>query len=52
MGLAPPATARWRKSSHSAMQGDCAESGVDPYVIAIRDSKNPDGPMLTVTPAA
>jgi Domain of unknown function (DUF397). len=42
----------WRKSRHSDDQGHCVEVGGNPYVVAIRDSKNPDGPMLTITPAA
>ncbi|XRQ16833.1 DUF397 domain-containing protein, partial [Actinomadura welshii] len=38
----------WRKSSHSGTQGgsDCVEVGRFPDSIAIRDSKNPDGPEL------
>ena len=40
---------RWRKSSYSGNGGaDCVEvaSGL-PDVVAVRDSKNPDGPILT-----
>jgi len=45
----------WRKSSHSYANGNCAEVTVTPghhggdggYVIAVRDSKNPAGPVLT-----
>lgn len=42
------AAARWRKSTHSSdTGGDCVEiADLDP-AIAIRDSKNPDGPVLT-----
>lgn len=43
----------WRKSSHSA-NGNCAEVAVVPgpaggsdYMIAVRDSKDPDGPVLS-----
>ena len=37
---------RWRKSSYSAGNGgDCVEVA---YVGAVRDSKNPAGPMLRV----
>ena len=37
---------QWRKSSYSSGQGGaCVELA---YVGAIRDSKNPDGPVLRV----
>jgi hypothetical protein len=43
----------WRKSSYSTEQGgDCVEVATHPSVIHIRDSKTPDGPLFTVTPAA
>ncbi|MEO3823176.1 DUF397 domain-containing protein [Actinomadura sp. B10D3] len=39
---------RWRKSSHSDHHGgDCIEVAGIAQVIAVRDSKNPDGPKLT-----
>jgi hypothetical protein len=43
--------AAWRKSSYSNGQGgDCVEVASNlPGVIAIRDSKNPDGPALIVS---
>lgn len=41
----------WRKSSHSDDQGHCVEVADSTTLIAIRDSKNPDGPVLTFTPA-
>jgi hypothetical protein len=43
----------WQKSSHSGNSGgNCVEiAGVLPAAIAVRDSKNPDGPNLTFTPA-
>jgi hypothetical protein len=40
----------WLKSSHSAEQADCVELGRNPETAAIRDSKNPAGPMLTFEP--
>ncbi|MDH6543247.1 DUF397 domain-containing protein [Streptomyces sp. SPB4] len=43
---------RWRKSSYSADQGDCVEVASQPALVAVRDSKNPDGPVFTVSPAA
>jgi hypothetical protein len=44
---------RWRKSSYSGNGGsDCVEAGCSPGgVIAVRDSKDPDGPRLTFSPA-
>ncbi|MEV3855339.1 DUF397 domain-containing protein [Streptomyces sp. NPDC050095] len=45
---------RWRKSSYSNQDGgDCVEvaDGVT-GVVPVRDSKNPGGPVITVTPTA
>ncbi|WP_079125925.1 DUF397 domain-containing protein [Streptomyces sp. ERV7] len=45
--------AAWRKSSHSSDQGgDCIEVADLPHAVAVRDSKNPDGPAITLSPAA
>ncbi|MEU7615148.1 DUF397 domain-containing protein [Micromonospora rifamycinica] len=46
--------ARWRKSTRSSGNGgNCIEvAGNLPGVIAVRDSKDPDGPTLTFTPTA
>ncbi|MGW0989133.1 DUF397 domain-containing protein [Streptomyces sp. NPDC002486] len=42
----------WRKSSYSGDQGgDCVEVAAIPATVAIRDSKNPAGPILTLDPA-
>jgi uncharacterized protein DUF397 len=40
--------ARWRKSSYSGNEptGGCVEVAQD--LAAVRDSKNPDGPVLSV----
>ncbi|MGW3657620.1 DUF397 domain-containing protein [Streptomyces sp. NPDC005151] len=41
----------WRKSSYSGDEGGaCVEVATHPTVIHVRDSKNPDGPTLTVAP--
>ena len=42
----------WRKSSHSGSNGgDCVEvAGHLPDVVAVRDSKDPGGPVLAFTP--
>ncbi|WP_406489123.1 DUF397 domain-containing protein [Streptomyces phaeochromogenes] len=47
-----PTAIQWRKSSYSSDQGgDCIEIAEAPTTIAIRDSKNPAGPTLTLDPA-
>lgn len=40
----------WRKSSFSAGTdgGNCVEIAHTPEAVAIRDSKNPTGPHLTI----
>jgi hypothetical protein len=44
--------AAWRKSSKSGNNGgNCVEVARNlPRVVAVRDSKDPDGPKLTFTP--
>ncbi|WP_033441759.1 DUF397 domain-containing protein [Saccharothrix sp. NRRL B-16314] len=37
----------FRKSSHSGAQNECVEVAVAGERLGIRDSKNPDGPVLT-----
>lgn len=37
----------WFKSSHSADSAACLEVAVLPDGIAVRDSKDPSGPILT-----
>ncbi|NUR04164.1 MAG: DUF397 domain-containing protein [Streptomyces sp.] len=42
----------WRKSSHSGGEdGECVEVSACPHTLHIRDSKNPTGPHLTLSPA-
>ncbi|MFH9583597.1 DUF397 domain-containing protein [Streptomyces luteogriseus] len=45
---------QWRKSSYSSDQGgQCLEVAETPdATVAIRDSKHPAGPILTLDPAA
>jgi hypothetical protein len=42
----------WRKSSYSSNQGNCVEVATGaPGEVAVRDSKDPDGPVLVFTTA-
>jgi hypothetical protein len=42
----------WRKSRRSGSTTNCVEVAANsPGVIAVRDSKDPDGPKLTFAPA-
>ncbi|MFF4268485.1 DUF397 domain-containing protein [Streptomyces sp. NPDC001536] len=46
-------SSNWRKSSYSGDQGgNCVEIADARPAIAIRDSKTPAGPILTIDPAA
>ncbi|MFE0647400.1 DUF397 domain-containing protein [Streptomyces sp. NPDC059534] len=45
--------ARWRKSSYSGdTGGQCIEVADLAAHIAVRDSKNPEGPVFLATPVA
>lgn len=48
------AGAAWRKSTRSGGSGgDCVEVAANlPGVVAVRDSKDPAGPVLAVSPPA
>ncbi|MBP2585477.1 hypothetical protein J3A78_005955 [Streptomyces sp. PvR006] len=42
----------WFKSSYSTGDGgNCIEVATDPSTIHVRDSKRPEGPQLTLSPA-
>ncbi|WP_067797013.1 DUF397 domain-containing protein [Actinomadura formosensis] len=42
-------TTTWRKSSHSGgTGGECVELASTLGIIAVRDSKDPDGPKLLI----
>ncbi|MFJ6896156.1 DUF397 domain-containing protein [Streptomyces hokutonensis] len=53
---APLGPLAWRKSSYSSDQGgecvEIAEAACPTLTLAIRDSKTPAGPILTLDPAA
>ncbi|MEW5529718.1 DUF397 domain-containing protein [Streptomyces virginiae] len=48
---APLGGAAWRKASYSA-NGDCVEVAAQTCRVAVRDSKDPEGPAFTVGAAA
>lgn len=39
----------WRKARRSVANGACVEVASGSEVIAVRDSKDPDGPILVAT---
>ena len=42
--------AKWQKSSHSSQDGNCVEVARNlPGLVAVRDSKEPDGVKLVVS---
>ncbi|GAB3487291.1 DUF397 domain-containing protein [Amycolatopsis cihanbeyliensis] len=43
---------QWIKSSHSANNGDCVEVAFGTDRVAARDSKDPDGGALLLSPEA
>ncbi|MCZ1007345.1 DUF397 domain-containing protein [Streptomyces lydicus] len=43
----------WHKSSYSGSAGgDCVEVATCPHAVHVRDSKDPDGPALTLSAPA
>ncbi|MEV0640293.1 DUF397 domain-containing protein [Streptomyces sp. NPDC050619] len=43
----------WGKSSYSSNEGgNCVEVATHPAAVHVRDSKNPGGAILTVSPSA
>ena len=45
-------TARWRKSSRSSDTSNCVEVAATDQAVAVRDSKDPTGGALILTPHA
>jgi hypothetical protein len=42
----------WRKSSYSLSNGNCVEVGAGQGMVAVRDSRDPEGPTVGVSPRA
>ena len=42
----------WRKSTYSRSNGNCVEVGTDRTLVAVRDSTDPGGPVIDVSPRA
>ena len=42
----------WRKSTYSLSNGNCVEVGTGQRTVAVRDSTDPDGPVIDVSPRA
>ncbi|MFF2061508.1 DUF397 domain-containing protein [Streptomyces sp. NPDC058200] len=50
---APVGNVTWQKSSYSGdTNGECIEVATCTTAVAVRDSKNPDGPVFAVAPHA
>ncbi|GHI89509.1 DUF397 domain-containing protein [Streptomyces xanthophaeus] len=50
---APLGGATWQKSSYSGSNGgECVEVASQPHLVAVRDSKQADGPVFAVAPHA
>jgi Domain of unknown function (DUF397) len=45
-------TVAWRKSNYTQANGQCVELAALAGQIAVRDSKDPHGPMLLFRPAS
>jgi hypothetical protein len=42
----------WFKSSYSSGDNNCVECATVPGIVPVRDSKDPNGPALTFSPAS
>jgi hypothetical protein len=51
-GLKVDGFTAWRKSGRSASMGDCLEAGSCRHGVAVRDTKDRSGPVLTFPPGA
>lgn len=49
MASKPSLTTGWRKSTYSGSGNNCIEVAVSSTGVAVRDSKDPQGPRLALT---
>lgn len=42
--------AQWRKAARSGSGNDCVEMARVPQIVAVRDSKDPDGDVVALHP--
>ena len=42
----------WRKSTYSLANGNCVEVGTGQALVVVRDSTDPDGPVIDLSPGA
>jgi hypothetical protein len=47
-----PEALSWRKTRYSIANGDCVEVATAGGSVAVRDSKNPAGPVIKYAPGA
>ncbi|MFE4665492.1 DUF397 domain-containing protein [Streptomyces sp. NPDC056716] len=52
MNRKDPNSSPWSKSSYSNGNGNCVEVCLVPRAVAMRDSKQTDGPVLTLSRGA
>jgi len=52
MTLRKPTEGRWRKSTRSGQNANCVEVMALDEHVAVRDSKDPDGPTLLASAGA
>jgi hypothetical protein len=48
----PAEGSSWRTSTYSTGNGECVEIAFDKDWVSVRDSKNPEGPILSYSPVA
>jgi hypothetical protein len=52
MAIPDLSRARWRRSSYSGTNGNCVEAAIAGPAVAVRDSKDPEGPRLVFDASA
>jgi hypothetical protein len=47
----PTSLGPWRRTSFCGVENTCVDVAFGPATVAVRDSKDPSGPVLLFTPA-